>query len=208
MLQRNCAECHASMSWQPRRKYCPDCALTVKRRQALAHYYAGRRKQGAPLSGDTVDAACQYCSRKFSHVLRKRLRTVCDECNRRLSGQARARWAKEHPERVAEIKKRSREKNPPDQSSGRFRKYGVTREWHDKQLARQDGKCANKACGRSEPGGRHGAWHIDHDHATGVVRGLLCNGCNIAIGFTRDDVDVLTGLAAYLKQHRQLRLAV
>lgn len=32
---------------------------------------------------------------------------------------------------------------------------------------------------------------IDHDHTTGRVRGLLCNGCNKGIGLLREDVNIL-----------------
>jgi hypothetical protein len=41
--------------------------------------------------------------------------------------------------------------------------------------------------------------HIDHDHITGKVRGLLCTQCNIALGMTHDDPGLLTKLAEYLR---------
>lgn len=40
----------------------------------------------------------------------------------------------------------------------------------------QDGKCAIETCTRE-------AKVVDHCHATGKVRGLICQGCNVAIGF-------------------------
>ena len=43
---------------------------------------------------------------------------------------------------------------------------------------------------------------IDHDHNTGEVRGLLCNGCNIALGQCRDDPEVLRALADYLERDK------
>lgn len=42
---------------------------------------------------------------------------------------------------------------------------------------------------------------IDHCHATGKVRGLLCKDCNTTLGNIRDDPQVLRALAAYLEQH-------
>ena len=40
---------------------------------------------------------------------------------------------------------------------------------------------------------------VDHDHATGLVRGLLCSGCNVAIGHTKDNPATLERLANYLR---------
>jgi hypothetical protein len=51
-------------------------------------------------------------------------------------------------------------------------------------LLAQGGGCA--ICGRAAPEGT--SLHVDHDHETGVVRGLLCFTCNGAIGmFTEND---------------------
>jgi hypothetical protein len=50
--------------------------------------------------------------------------------------------------------------------------------------------------------GRRGD-HIDHDHLTGELRGILCKGCNIALGVVRDSPDTLFRLAAYLTACRR-----
>ena len=42
--------------------------------------------------------------------------------------------------------------------------------------------------------------HIDHNHYTGAVRGLLCNPCNLALGHAKDMTLTLTRLASYLKR--------
>lgn len=41
--------------------------------------------------------------------------------------------------------------------------------------------------------------HVDHDHNTGKVRGLLCSNCNIAIGLLKDEVNVIRNAAAYVE---------
>jgi hypothetical protein len=45
----------------------------------------------------------------------------------------------------------------------------------------QDGRC--RICKTDQPGGYGNQWHIDHDHETGVVRGLLCSTCNTKLGW-------------------------
>lgn len=56
-------------------------------------------------------------------------------------------------------------------------------------------KC--EGCGES----RHSWLHVDHDHKTGKVRGVLCFNCNGALGQVRDNPDLLRRLATYLEKH-------
>lgn len=67
-------------------------------------------------------------------------------------------------------------------------------------LEAQGNRCA--ACGSREPGRR--GWHVDHDHKTNRVRGILCGHCNSALGFARDDTITLQRLIDYLKSHREV----
>jgi len=57
----------------------------------------------------------------------------------------------------------------------------------------QNDRCA--ICLDDEPG------HLDHDHGSGSIRGLLCFGCNRALGYVRDDVELLEALLPYLRRH-------
>lgn len=52
-------------------------------------------------------------------------------------------------------------------------------------------------CGDSPSGGK--VLCVDHDHTTGEVRGLLCEGCNFALGYARDSVDILARAISYLE---------
>jgi len=76
------------------------------------------------------------------------------------------------------------------------RTYGITLAEYDTMLEQQEGCC--KVCGTDEPGGGNGRFSVDHNHATGEVRGLLCNGCNLGIGHLQDSPAVLLKAAAYL----------
>lgn len=68
----------------------------------------------------------------------------------------------------------------------RKRLYGVSDEEYQGMIAAQNGKCA--ACNRDhDPSKKMGALHVDHDHSTGKVRGLLCRSCNAALGYLGDN---------------------
>jgi hypothetical protein len=82
--------------------------------------------------------------------------------------------------------------------------YGISGERYDALLLKQGGRCA--ICRTDKPGGRWNTWHVDHDHAhcpgkracETCVRGLLCSGCNVALGYFRDDPAMLTAAIRYL----------
>jgi len=57
-------------------------------------------------------------------------------------------------------------------------------------------------CGSTAAIRGNGGLHVDHDHDTGKVRGVLCNGCNLALGYVKDDPKILRGLIAYLERSR------
>jgi hypothetical protein len=73
--------------------------------------------------------------------------------------------------------------------------YGISFLEYEKMLAAQDGKCA--ICGTTSTGNRK-AFHVDHDHKTGEIRGLLCSNCNTGIGNLRDDIGLLNRAIEYL----------
>lgn len=87
-------------------------------------------------------------------------------------------------------------------------KYGLTPEDFEAMLKNQRGKCAIPECGAETPGGRSKRWHVDHDHVTGVVRGLLCNSCNVGLGFFDDRPELLRAAAAYLERKAEEAPAV
>lgn len=79
--------------------------------------------------------------------------------------------------------------------------YGITIDEYDQMRSAQNGRCA--ICGRPEADSRDFRLHVDHDHATGAVRGLLCGLCNQGIGSMRDDPSLLRIAVQYLEKHRQ-----
>ncbi|GAB3839376.1 endonuclease VII domain-containing protein [Micromonospora andamanensis] len=71
------------------------------------------------------------------------------------------------------------------------RRYGIGQREFDELLAEQGGVCA--VCGDPDPE------HVDHDHRTGWVRGILCFNCNGGLGQFRDSPTRLARAITYLR---------
>jgi|SRR5215469_2910142 len=82
---------------------------------------------------------------------------------------AARKWRAENRERHLELCRNWYRKNYVAKA------YDVPVDWYNEQLERQKGVCA--ICGKM--GKRRLC--VDHDHATGKVRGLLCDYCNVAL---------------------------
>lgn len=76
-------------------------------------------------------------------------------------------------------------------------KYGVSQVDVDAMHDEQNGECA--LCSKPRLGRHRNGLHIDHDHVSGRVRGLLCVRCNAAIGVLGDDEEVLARAIRYLR---------
>ena len=77
--------------------------------------------------------------------------------------------------------------------------YGITLEKQKQLMEEQNGKCAICQETMTKP-------HVDHCHKSGMVRALLCQGCNSAIGYARDNAKVMARAAAYLEKHTDTAL--
>jgi hypothetical protein len=134
-------------------------------------------------------------------------------------------WRKNNPEHLKELKKKSyqrnREKtikhvkeyrvknldkillyhkkryadNPDLFKERRLKfKYGISYEDKEKIYLSQEGKC--KICFRPF---QISELHIDHNHKTNSIRGLLCPHCNTAIGLFREDIKTMNNAIKYLR---------
>jgi hypothetical protein len=88
--------------------------------------------------------------------------------------------------RQLEWRENNRERYNKNARNSDMRRKGIICEdvelWYDKQLEQQNGKCAMPDCRLPAALNTHGRLFIDHDHRTGMLRGLLCNRCNSFIG--------------------------
>jgi hypothetical protein len=111
-------------------------------------------------------------------------RKDCKDCKNAAAKQ----WRKDNPENVERYLVRMRERT-------KERRYGITQEQFDRMLLSQDNKC--KICNIEFIGSKF--THIDHCHSTNKVRGLLCNGCNLALGQFMDNTDIMDNAIKYLQ---------
>jgi len=127
---------------------------------------------------------CYFHAERMKNYQRK---SLLNPENRKRHDERRRAWQKAKPDHLwaYSIKK----------------KFGVTPEMYSSMLSKQGGACA--ICGTKEPSGtagKHGRFHIDHDHASKKIRGLLCNNCNLGIGYFKDDKARLLAAAEYIRQ--------
>lgn len=121
----------------------------------------------------------------------------CSRCDR----ERARRWYYANQEKA---KQQAREKsaryragNPGYWRAQHFLKtYGITLKQRDALAKKQGGVCA--VC---KSIGKDGKLNVDHDHETGRVRGLLCTGCNVALGAIKEDPNTLKALYRYLRKN-------
>lgn len=117
----------------------------------------------------------------------------------RLAEQRRAERER-NKDRVRETNKRYRAANRETLAQKqRLRAYGLSVAEFSALLEQQGHVCAS-CRGPFPKDTKH--QHIDHDHATGKVRGVLCRDCNLALGNVKDSVERLEALIAYLRCHQ------
>jgi cytochrome c551/c552 len=128
------------------------------------------------------------------------LQGQCRECQRK-SNKAKTPAQRKH--RNAECRKWYKANRTHALAYARSRniaQYGLTDAQYAELFEHQHGVCA--ICHQPETFKVKGTVRklvVDHDHATGAVRGLLCNACNRGLGNFRDDPELLIAAADYLR---------
>lgn len=154
----------------------------------VAQPFARRADAEKAYGAHLLDALpiCQGCNtKKPTREMSKSAPHKCKACAR----AAIKAWAEANPSEWERSRWKSHLK----------RQYGITPERYNEILASQGGLCA--ICLKSPADPRGFRPHLDHDHATGQVRGILCGPCNKGLGMFGDELAVIRSALAYLEKH-------
>lgn len=131
------------------------------------------------------DRTCQQCGKCYVLGVDSSQHKYCSiECRKKFHNSV---WSSKYGGR-----------NKESTRAWRLRKqYGLSVEDWNQMLVNQ-GNCCAICCTKEKP---HYNWHVDHNHKTGKVRGLLCNRCNQAIGLAKENLIILHKMMEYLVDH-------
>lgn len=135
--------------------------------------------------------------------------SACQDCTRAANRAIRKKWSPE--QKIEKIAKQKQWRvNNPEKAKKAIRnatlkkKYGIDIEDYEKMIINQNNKCANLGClrDRAHLNNSERFFHVDHDHITGKVRGLLCQPCNTSLGLLEESMDRIMGLVNYLETYQ------
>lgn len=126
-------------------------------------------------------------------------RNDCKACKQKSTYQ----WREKNKDRYNAMAAKWRKNNPEKEYGHEIkRRYGCTLEMYNAMLIAQEGACA--ICKKlHNPAVSRGRLFVDHCHATGAIRALLCSACNKLLGYSNDDARVLLEAVAYLARHKR-----
>lgn len=211
-VRRYCADCQSELPREPNRRptRCPECFVAHRktRERGRAGEVSGKRGASAVA---LEPRACPACSAVFQPYRSNQVAcsAKCRDAlpaNRQSGRDSSARfYAKPGSADRANDRRRGTDRVRKSNKRNRLRRYGLTPEMYDAMLAEQHGVCA--ICGNPPDPNGVGAsskLHVDHDHGTGLVRGLLCTLCNVGLGRFHDDAAQLRRAADYLDHYSEL----
>jgi Recombination endonuclease VII len=167
-------------------KICTNC----KEDRPIDHF--GKCSRNA----DKINNECKFCNRARAN------RWAAE--NKVKNSIRASTWNKENSQRHNEISVKWNVGNKRKKRDTHLKKnFGITIEEYDNLLNVQEGKCA--ICGNPEStfDGRTKSpkmLSVDHDHITGVVRGLLCQTCNLVLGLFKDSLERFEMAMKYLEK--------
>jgi Recombination endonuclease VII len=122
------------------------------------------------------------------------------KANRDKVNQRMMIWKKKNKDINKDKKKRNKK------NSKLKYKYGITINDFDAMFVKQNKCCAICLKDLSDSALMERYTHVDHCHRTGVVRGILCTGCNFTLGHCKDSVVILENCIKYLENGEKIYL--
>lgn len=143
-------------------------------------------------------AAKQEYLRRWAQENRDRIRAYREATKDRRNARRRERYATdtEHREQIKAAVREWWKAHPEIKKAQRLKKFGISLEVFRNLMELQDGRCA--ICKHADLTDPNFFPVVDHCHATGVVRGLLCLNCNQGLGKFKDDPTLLSAAINYL----------
>lgn len=110
------------------------------------------------------------------------------------------KWFEANKEKMLELNRAWRKANKKRCSRNHKyslirRKYGLDKQAYWALKRSNNFKCYNPFCSTKKN------LRVDHDHKTGKVRGMLCIGCNTALGSLKENIKTIVGLKAYIQKY-------
>lgn len=157
-------------------KICPNCGLE----KDLSDFSKDKHKKSGRCSW------CKVCV-KSRNINNFKIQKVYKD-----------RYYQENKERLL-LWQRERNLSNPDFRRNNYliSVYGITIDDYNRMFEEQNGCCAICGIHQSEFKTR---FHIDYNHETGKIRGLLCNKCNQGLGLFQDSSELLSLASEYLKR--------
>jgi hypothetical protein len=165
------------------------------------------RRAASPTGGVVMPATSQEVKQRRnarSAIYRKRPEVQAREAAYRAANREKLRaggrdhYAKNREKLIAYAKEYDDSHRQQIRFARIRRRYGMNEEQFVAMMERQGNACA--IC-RSKSWGSHGPC-IDHDHGSGIVRGLLCDDCNVLLGRAKDSASILRASIHYLETKR------
>lgn len=154
-------------------KICTKC----KTEKALSEFYQYRNRKHRVGTNLVAYSACRTCcvakAKRYADNNREKIKARRDRARAEGRGLPNKGWRDRHLKRL----------------------YNTNHLAYDLQLQGQHGCCA--ICGRPPAEGER-RFPFDHDHSTGLTRGVLCSACNGGLGCFRDRPDLLRNALTYL----------
>ena len=139
---------------------------------------------------DGLQSYCKVCVKEINNKWR--------EANPEKAKEGAKKWYEANQEKHKENSKKWKEANPKKTKENHLkRNFGITLEQYNEIFWKQKGSCA--ICGKHQ-NELNQTLAVDHDHATGKIRGLLCSNCNRAIGLLKDSPAISQEVNRYLNR--------